>query len=224
VSIGHPPLNIGNDTTHVEYAAVDPTDTDEDGVIDLRDNCIDDPNPDQSDQDLDGNGDACDSVFDSASSFDLEGRTLIFEGTVVPNTPPTANAEAGPLSGVAPLEVRFSGSGEDSDGSISSYGWTFGDGTVSTVQSPMKIFERSGTYNVALTVTDDRGATAEANVTIEVTPGEGENQAPTGSIEFSSCHGPAPLSVDFVARASDPDGIIDSSRGHHRVRRSGPRA
>lgn len=52
------------DATYVEYEPTDPTDTDEDGVIDLRDNCPEIDNADQLDADLDGQGDACDSSFD----------------------------------------------------------------------------------------------------------------------------------------------------------------
>jgi len=55
---------IAEDVTYSEYEALDPTDTDEDGVIDLRDNCPEAVNPGQIDSDLDGSGDACDSVFD----------------------------------------------------------------------------------------------------------------------------------------------------------------
>lgn len=50
--------------TYVIYEPLDPTDTDEDGVIDLRDNCKEVENPDQRDSDHDGVGDACDDQFD----------------------------------------------------------------------------------------------------------------------------------------------------------------
>lgn len=52
------------DANFIEYVPLDPTDTDEDGVIDLRDNCPEAPNADQADADLDDLGDACDSTFD----------------------------------------------------------------------------------------------------------------------------------------------------------------
>ncbi len=53
------------DANFVEYVPLDPTDTDDDGVIDLRDNCPEIPNASQLDVDLDGNGDACDDRFDA---------------------------------------------------------------------------------------------------------------------------------------------------------------
>jgi hypothetical protein len=44
------------------------TDTDEDGIIDLCDNCPEESNPDQEDNDGDGVGDVCDEVFHGGSS------------------------------------------------------------------------------------------------------------------------------------------------------------
>jgi PKD repeat protein len=53
----------------------------------------------------------------------------------------------------------FSGYGSyDPDGSIVSYAWSFGDGTVATgVVTPSHTYAGAGTYAVTLTVTDDDG-------------------------------------------------------------------
>ncbi len=56
---------LAEDPTYVVYRPEDPTDTDGDGVRDVRDNCREAANPEQKDADLDGNGDACDATFDA---------------------------------------------------------------------------------------------------------------------------------------------------------------
>ena len=51
--------------TYIVYQPIDPTDTDEDGILDVHDNCKNEPNEDQADADHDGEGDACDPQFDA---------------------------------------------------------------------------------------------------------------------------------------------------------------
>ena len=55
-------VNFGRASTAsitLEFAVVVVTDTDNDGIADGLDNCIDVPNPDQADTDGNGVGDAC---------------------------------------------------------------------------------------------------------------------------------------------------------------------
>jgi PKD repeat protein len=92
------------------------------------------------------------------------------------NQSPTARATVDPATGPAPLGVRFGGSGTDADGRIVSYRWKFGDGENSTVQNPSHTYVRSGKYSATLTVTDDRGATGTARVTVTAIGG---SAAPT---------------------------------------------
>ena len=56
---------LAEDPTYVVYKPEDPTDTDADGVRDVRDNCRDAVNADQKDADQDGQGNACDARFDA---------------------------------------------------------------------------------------------------------------------------------------------------------------
>ena len=62
-------------------------------------------------------------------------------------------------SSCAFLDCSFDGSGSnDPDGSIASYAWDFGDGTLGSGAAPHHVFTAGGSYQVALTVTDNDGA------------------------------------------------------------------
>ena len=89
------------------------------------------------------------------------------------NQVPQAIASADVYSGKAPLAVHFDSSGStDPDGTISSYYWDFMDGSSSTEANPLHEFNVPGTYEVTLTVTDDKGASASNSVTIVVKNGK----------------------------------------------------
>jgi peptidoglycan hydrolase CwlO-like protein len=65
--------------------------------------------------------------------------------------------------------ITFSGtSSTDSDGSISSYSWNFGDSTTSTSSSITHTYSDVGNYTVTLTVTDNDGATDTETVSVTV--------------------------------------------------------
>jgi len=64
--------------------------------------------------------------------------------------------------GCTDLACEFTDRSADVDGSIASYSWDFGDGLTSTERNPAHVFAAAGTYTVALTVTDARGAGATA--------------------------------------------------------------
>jgi PKD repeat protein len=90
----------------------------------------------------------------------------------------------------------------DTDGTIVSYAWDFGDGAAATGVTAIHSYAVVGTYTVTLTVTDDEGATGTLSQT--VTAG---NLAPTASFT-SNC---TDLACTFDASASaDPDGTIVS--------------
>lgn len=81
-----------------------------------------------------------------------------------PNTPPVA-AFAHRSRGKA---IGFINMSRDPDGRLASSAWTFGDGQTSTRQSPTHVYAQAGSYQVTVTVTDDRGATATVTRTVEV--------------------------------------------------------
>jgi PKD repeat protein len=123
------------------------------------------------------------------------------------NKAPVAAVTATPISGTAPVTVSFSGAGStDSDGTIASYAWAFGDGTTGTGVTASKIYSNAGTYTAVLTVTDNGGLTATKSVVITVAAA---NKAPVAAVTATPTTGTAPLTVSFSGTGStDTDGSI----------------
>jgi hypothetical protein len=66
------------------------------------------------------------------------------------------------------LTATFADKSTDSDGTVVSWNWDFGDGTSSMEASPSHTFVSAGTYAVTLTVTDNDGATDATTQSITV--------------------------------------------------------
>jgi len=153
------------------------------------------------------------TVTDTQGATDSITLTIqvSMDGGVEGNIKPSANFTASPTSGTAPLAVDFDASGSsDPDGSITSYNWTFGDGSTGTGVTTSHTYNTAGTYTVSLTVIDGQGATGSTTRIIQVNT-SGENASPIASFTASATSGVAPLAVDFNASgSSDPDGSIAS--------------
>ncbi len=78
------------------------------------------------------------------------------------NSAPTANPN-GPYRLQAGGAVAFSSAGSlDVEGRIANFLWDFGDGATSNEANPTHRYAAPGNYRVSLTVTDDEGASAQA--------------------------------------------------------------
>ena len=94
------------------------------------------------------------------------------------STPPPSNVApvAAFTSGVSGLTANVNGAGStDSDGTITSYAWDFGDGGTGTSVTANHTYAAAGTYAVTLTVTDNGGAkgTVSHSVTVTAPPAGG---------------------------------------------------
>ena len=69
------------------------------------------------------------------------------------------------------LTASFTDSSTDSDGTISSRSWNFGDGSTSTSTNPSHTYAAAGSYTVSLTVTDDDGASNTKTASVTVSSG-----------------------------------------------------
>jgi PKD repeat protein len=120
--------------------------------------------------------------------------------TALNNVAPTANFSFSTNG----LTATFTDSSSDSDGTIASRAWNFGDGGTSTAASPSHAYSAGGTYSVQLTVTDNGGATN--SITKSVTVTAPVNNPPTANFSFTS----SGLTATFADSSTDSDGTITS--------------
>jgi PKD repeat protein len=108
-------------------------------------------------------------VTDNDGLMDMETTTATIG---MGNLAPVAEVK-GPYVGRANDEIQFYGSQSlDQDGSIVTYAWSFGDGTVESDSNatPTHSYSSIGIYNVTLTVTDNTGAVDADSTTVLVAP------------------------------------------------------
>lgn len=124
------------------------------------------------------------------------------------NEAPKSIITATPVSGEAPLEVTFNGSGSTDDNSIASYAWDLKDGSNANAANFKHTYTKAGTYEVDLTVEDENGLTNTTSITITVT--EPSNEAPNAVVSANKTSGVAPLNVQFIGINSTDDKEITS--------------
>lgn len=122
-------------------------------------------------------------VFTETGSY--QWNTYVCEFVVADsgggNIPPTADFSYS----CNELACSFTDLSDDTDGSVASWSWTFGDGGTSTAQSPSHTYADDGDYTVTLLVTDNEGATDSVAQTVTVSAGGGEPDL-FGSAEWTS--------------------------------------
>ena len=97
------------------------------------------------------------------------------------NAPPMASFS----TAISALQVEFTDTSSDVDGSIVAWSWNFGDGNTSSVQHPLHVYAAAGTFGVTLTVTDDQGAVDSTGQAVTVDTGAPVNTPPVASFSYA---------------------------------------
>lgn len=119
-----------------------------------------------------------------------------------PNAAPVAQFTASSTSPTVGQTVTFDASGS-TDGGVPcgvacTYSWDFGDGHSGTGMFTTHVYDRVGSYQVRLTVTDAGGASHTIALTINV----GAGQGPTAAFTFSPTSPAVSQDIFFNASAS----------------------
>jgi PKD repeat protein len=138
-------------------------------------------------------------VCEAATTICSNVGTAQFEGGApTDNAPP--NAVFTPSC--TGLTCRFSDGSADTDGNVTGWQWTFGDGSSSSLRSPSHTYASGGTHGVTLRVTDNRGSSGSATKQVTV---EGGPNGPPNAAFSSSCDD---LDCDFTDGSTDADGNV----------------
>lgn len=142
--------------------------------------------------------------------------TITVKAAAPANVSPTANAGAAQTITLPASQVTLNGSAsKDPDGSIASYKWTLVSGpktptfSSATISQPVvSALTTAGAYVFQLTVTDNKGATASAQVTITVKASTAPNKVPNASTSGATITLPVSQVTLDGSLSSDPDGKI----------------
>jgi serine protease AprX len=109
---------------------------------------------------------------------------------------PVADFGGYPKSGKAPFNVTFT---DASTGAPIAWKWSFGDGTYSTVKNPAHTYNKTGKYNVSLTVKSAAGSNTVTKSSFIVV---NALKPPVPAFSASPLNGKAPLIVTFTDKST----------------------
>ena len=157
---------------------------------------------------LSGNNETCTIATSQAGTYHVMVRGYTaFSGVSLTGSYSIGPANVAPVANfsftTSGLTANFADGSTDSDGSIASRSWSFGDSTTSTATNPTKTYAAAGTYGVTLTVTDNAGAPNSVTKSVTVSAA---NVAPTANFSYTA----SGLTASFTDSSTDSDGSIVS--------------
>jgi PGF-pre-PGF domain-containing protein len=150
------------------------------------------------DNDRDG---ISDSAYSLPGSSYLDYLPLVYPSNSPEPVLPVADFSSDVTSGNAPLTVTFK---DRSTGGPTEWDWDFGDGNVSTEQSPVHTYTSAGTYTVKFTVSNaDGAASKDGTITVLQSPEPTvEPVLPVADFSSNITSGNAPLDISFADKST----------------------
>lgn len=99
--------------------------------------------------------------------------------------------------------INFDSHAEDSDGTVVSVAWEFGDGSAGTGITASHQYSEVGAYLACATVTDNDDNIASCCASVEVI-----NAVPTCTFTYTPEQPVCTDTIDFVGQGADPDGTV----------------
>ena len=122
--------------------------------------------------------------------------------------PPVASFTSTPSSAPTGSGITFDGTAShDTDGTVVSYSWDFGDQTTGTGSIATHSYTYAKTYTVTLTVTDNGGVTGSTTSQVTIT-----DRPPVVSFTPSPTTANTSQTITLTISSFDPDGTISTTR------------
>ena len=138
-------------------------------------------------------------VTDDKGGIDQHSVLVTVPAGAPPNAPPSASF----TNTCTGLGCTFTDGSSDSDGTVTSWGWNFGDNTTSTDRNPSHTYATAGTYTVTLVATDNGGAMATISKDVAVTA-TSTNAPPTAKLAITC----TALNCRLSSLSTDSDGSV----------------
>ncbi|HSY77471.1 MAG TPA: PKD domain-containing protein [Bacteroidia bacterium] len=109
------------------------------------------------------------------------------------------------INGCYPVCVTFTDKSTIASGGIKTWGWNFGNGSISGMQNPMNCYTNPGMYTVSLTVTSDSGCSSAVVENNLITVYDHPHTDFTSSPQPTSIALP---NITFTDETTDPYGLV----------------
>ncbi|AZP13771.1 collagenase [Undibacterium parvum] len=150
------------------------------------------------------------SAMGSSMDADFKAWLPCVNNATLPGCPTGTGGNALPVanfsSSVSNMAANFVDASTDSDGSIASRVWDFGDGSSSSLANPSHVYATAKTYTVSLTVTDNSGGKSVVSKSVVIVGGTPVNVLPVA--QFGNVV--SGMTVAFTDKSTDSDGVIAS--------------